>query len=36
LREAVTSGELCVIEIPIDPSVNVELMRKLHAADRKR
>lgn len=36
LPEAVTSGELCVIEIPIDPSVNVELIRRLHAADRKR
>ena len=34
LPEAVTSGELCVIEIPIDPSVNAELIRKLHAAHR--
>lgn len=31
LREALTSGKLCVMEIPIDPSVNAELTDKLRA-----
>ena len=34
LREAVTSGQLCVMEIPVDQQVNVELIHKLHAAHR--
>lgn len=30
LKEAITSQELCIIEIPIDPSVNYELTDKLN------
>ena len=32
LREAVTSRKLCVMEIPVDQVVNVELIEKLRAA----
>jgi acetolactate synthase-1/2/3 large subunit len=32
LREAVTSGTLCVMEIPVDQQVNTELVHKLRAA----
>lgn len=34
LREAVTSGKLCVVEIPVDQGVNVELVKKLQATNR--
>jgi len=35
LSAAVTSGELCVVEIPIDQRVNVELVKKLRAETRR-
>ena len=35
LREAVTGGQLCVVEIPIDPGVQADLISKLTAATGK-
>lgn len=35
LREAIFSGELCVVEIAVDPRVNHELIRKLESHERK-
>ena len=34
LREAVSSRKLCVMEVPVDTHVNVELIKKLHATHR--
>ena len=31
IGEAIGSGELSVVEVPVDPGVNVELVRKLEA-----
>lgn len=36
LKKAVTSGELCLVEIPVDPSVNFKLIEKLRALKTKR
>ncbi|HTL47808.1 MAG TPA: acetolactate synthase large subunit [Verrucomicrobiae bacterium] len=32
LKKAVSSGELCIVEVPVDPSVNLKLTGKLAAA----
>jgi acetolactate synthase-1/2/3 large subunit len=34
LRQAITSRELCVVDIPIDPRVNFELTQKLKPLQR--
>ena len=35
LRDAITGGQLCVVEIPIDPGVQADLISKLNAATGK-
>ena len=36
LREAITSRQLCLVDIPVDPRVNFELVKRLKAHERAR